>query len=182
VTTRTWLAVVLLGWACAANAGPGEHDAATDVLRTATGPNEAVDLTRQTLLYAQEYSDPWVHVWNTLLETEGDLGVPLESADTATGAVVFRLQTSTPRVAGKHASLYLDCGRGPGGTPRVDNYQLTLRLTALVERMGSDRTLVRTGLVGSARDRSTTADPLPCSSTGAFEKRALAILTARLGS
>jgi hypothetical protein len=179
--TRRWLTIGLLGWACANNPAPGEHDAATDVVRTATGPNEAVDLTRQTLLYSQEFAQPWGHVWNTLVETDEDLGMPLESADTTTGAVVFRLQTSTPRIAGKHASLFLDCGRGPGGTARVNSYQLTLRLTAHVEHVGSDRTLVRTGLVGYARDRATTADPLLCSSTGALEKRALAILLARLG-
>lgn len=182
MTTRPWLAVITLGWACAANPGVGEGNTTTDVLRTATGPNEAVDLTRQTLLYTQEYAEPWVEVWNALLAVDEELGLPVESADTTTGAVVFRLQTSTPRIAGRHASAFLDCGRGPGGTPRVDTYQLTLRLTTLVERLGSDRTLVRTGLVGSARDRSTTADALPCTSTGAFEKRALAVLTARLGS
>ena len=182
MTTRSLVAVGLLGWACATTPNPGERDASTDVLRTATGPNEAVDLTRQTLLYAQEYARPWMHVWNTLLKTDEDLAMPLESADTVSGLVVFRLQTSTPRVGTKHASLFLDCGRGPGGAPRVDTYQLTLRLTARVERMGSDRTLVRTGLVGSARDRGTTADPLPCTSTGALERRALDILTARLAS
>lgn len=182
MTRRLWLTTVLIGSACATNPGPDEHDAATAVVRTATGPNEAVDITRQTLLYSQEYPEPWAHVWSTLLDADEDLGMPLESADTTTGAVVFRLHTSTPRIAGKHASLYLDCGRGPGGAPRVDTYQLALRLRAHVERIGSDRTLVRTGLVGSARDRSTTADQLPCTSTGAFEKRALAILAARLGS
>jgi len=181
MTTRRWLAMAALGWACASARVPGEQDATTDVRRTATGPNEAVDLTHQTLLYGQEYRRPWGEVWNTLFAAEEDIGFPLESADTTTGAITFRLQTSTPRVAGKHASLYLDCGRGPGGAPRVDTYQLTLRLTAQVVRVASDVTLVRTGLVGYARDRGTTADPISCSSTGAFEKRALAVLIARLG-
>jgi len=174
--------IAALGWACASNPGPGDYDATTDVHRTATGPNEAVDVTHQTLLYAQEYGLPFVQVWNALLAAEGDLGIPLESADTTTGEIVFRLQTTTPRVAGKHASQFLDCGRGPGGVARVDTYQLILRFTAYVERMGTDRTLVRTGLVGYARDRATTADPVPCGSTGTFEKRALAVLTARIGS
>jgi len=178
--TRSWLAVVLVSWGCAANTGAGAQDTATDVLRTATGPNEAVDLTRQTLLHTREYAVPPTHVWSTLLELEEDFGMPLESADTTTGTVVYRLQTSRPRVGERHASLYLDCGRGPGGTPRVDTYQLTLRLTAYVERITSTRTLARIALVGYARDRATTADPLPCTSSGAFEERALAILTARL--
>jgi hypothetical protein len=177
---RLRLGLVLLVVGCAANTAR-EQDASTDVVRTVVAPNEAVDLTRQTLLYSQEYEAPPDHVWSTLLDVEEDLGLPFESADTTTGTVIFRLQTSSPRVAGKHASLYLDCGRGPGGTPRVDTYQLTLRLTAHVESIASDRTLVRTALVGYARDRGTTADQIPCTSTGQFERRALAILTARLG-
>ena len=177
---RRWLALVLVSWGCAANTGAGSPETTTDVLRTATGPNEAVDLTRQTLLHAREYAVPSTHVWSALLEIEQDLGMPLESADTTTGTVVYRLQTSRPRVGEKHASLYLDCGRGPAGAPRVDTYQLTLRLTAYVERVTSTRTVARIALVGSARDRSTTADPLPCTSLGALEERALAILTARL--
>ena len=172
---------MLLVSGCAANTGIRERDASTDVVRTATGPNEAVDLTRQTLLYAQEYAVARADAWMALRAAEQDLGLPLESADTTTGVLLFRLQTATPRIAGKHASLYLDCGRGPGGTPRVDTYQLTLRFTAYVEHIAPRRTLVRTSLIGYARDRGTTADQIPCTSTGQFEKRALAILTARLG-
>lgn len=171
--------MVLLVAGCAASTSR-EQGASTDVVRAAVAPNEAVDITRQTLLYSQEYAATRTAVWSMLLDAEGDLGMPLESVDTTTGAVVFRLQTSTPRVAGKHASLYLDCGRGPGGTPRVDTYQLTLRLTAYVKPISLDRTLVRTALVGYARDRSTTADQLPCTSSGQFERRALGILGARL--
>jgi hypothetical protein len=151
-------------------------------VRTAVGPNEAVDLTRHTYLHGQEYAAPRVDVWNTLLDLDEELGLPLESADTTTSTVVFRLQTATPRVAGRHASIFLDCGRGPGGTPRVDTYQLTLRLTVLVESIASDRTMVRTSMVAYARDRSTIADQIPCKSTGQFERRALAVLAARLGS
>lgn len=176
-----WGAALLLAWGCAANTGMRERDASTDVVRTATGPNEAVDLTRQTLLYAQEYSVPLADVWMAVLASEQDLDLPLESADTTASVILFRRHTATPRIGGKHASLYLDCGRGPGGTPRVDTYQLTLRFTAYVERVAAQRTLVRTSLQGYARDRGTTADQIPCTSTGQFEKRALAILTARLG-
>jgi len=172
--------MVLLVVGCAAST-VREPDASTDVVRTAVAPNEAVDLTRQTLLYSYEFAAPRDHVWHTLLDVEEELGMPLESADTTTGTVVFRLQTPTPRIAGKHASRYLDCGRGPGGTPRVDTYQLLLRLTAYVEFIAPERTLLRMALVGYARDRGTTADQLPCTSTGQFERRALAILTARLG-
>jgi hypothetical protein len=176
---RLRLGLVLLAVGCAPNRAP-EPDASTDVVRAAVAPNEAIDLTRQTILYDQEYAATREHVWNALLTAEEDLGMPLESADTAAGTVVFRLQTPSPRIAGKHASLYLDCGRGPGGTPRVNTYQLTLRLTAYVQPIAAQGMLVRTALVGYARDRGMTGDQLPCTSTGQFERRALAVVAARL--
>lgn len=179
---RRCLGILVFLAGCAANTGTREQDASTDIVRTAVGPNEAVDLTRHTYMHSHEYAVPREHVWNSLLSLEEELGLPFESADTTSGTVVFRLQTATPRVAGRHASTYLDCGRGPGGTPRVDTYQLTLRLTANVETLAPNLTLVGTSLLGYARDRSTTADQIPCKSTGYLERRALALLTARLGS
>jgi len=169
---------LLLG--CASSGTSHEPEAATDVVRTTVAPNETVDLTRQTLLHAQEFAAPRARVWQALLDAEGDFGMPLESVDSSAGTVVFHLLTPSPRIAGTHASIFLDCGNAPGGAPRVNTYQLNVKLTAYVESIDGQRTLLRTGVVAYARDRSTTADQLPCSSSGELERRTLAIVAARL--
>lgn len=176
---RLQFGIVLVVAGCASTPAR-EPDTSTDVVRAAVAPGEAVDLTRQTLLYDQEFSVTRAQVWNALLAAEEDLGMPLESADTAAGTVVYRLHTPSPRIAGKHASLYLDCGRSAGGTPRVNTYQLTLRLTAYLKPITEQRTQVRTTLVAYARDRGMTGDQLPCTSSGQLERRALGIVAARL--
>ena len=172
-----FIAIAVAG--CAANPDP-EPDAATDVVRTVVAPGQAVDLTRQTVIQAQEYAASRDQVWGALLAAEQDLAMPLHSADPATGVVEFRVQATTPRIAGRHPSTWLDCGRGPDGGPRVNTYQLALRLTAVVEPVAERSTRVQITLVASARDRAMSGDGLPCTSTGLLEKRALAILAARL--
>jgi hypothetical protein len=178
---RLLLGIVMVIASCAVNPYP-EPDAATDVVRAAVAPGEAVDLTRQTVIQTQEYPATRDQVWGALLAAEEDLAMQLQSADPHAGVVVYRVQATTPRIAGRHASTWLDCGKGPGGGPRVNTYQLTLRMTALVESVAERHTRVQTTLVGYARDRGVIGDGLPCTSTGALEKRALAILAARLAS
>jgi hypothetical protein len=64
----------------------------------------------------------------------------------------------------------------------VNTYQLTLRMTTVVESVAERYTRVKIELVGSAHDRGMSGDGLPCTSTGQLEMRALAILSARLTS
>lgn len=179
MTVRLELGVALLVVGCATTPAP-EPDASTDVVRAAVAPGEALDLTQQTLFYDRAFVAPRVRVWDALLAAEGDLAMQIESADPAGGTVVFYVQTPTPRIAGRHASAWLDCGRGPGGAPRVNTYHLTLRLSVVVESAPENQTRARTAVVAYARDRSVIGDRLRCTSTGKLEQRALAILAAHL--
>lgn len=176
---RLQLGLILLVVGCATNPAP-EPDASIDVVRAAVAPGEALDLTQQTLFYDRAFAAPRARVWDALLAAEQDLVMRIESADPAAGTVVFHVQTPTPRIAGRHASTWLDCGRGPGGAPRVNTYHLTLRLTVVMESAAENQTHARTAVVAYARDRSVIGDRLPCTSTGKLEQRALAILAARL--
>jgi hypothetical protein len=178
---RRLLGIVIVAAGCAVNPDP-EPDAATDVVRTAVAPGEAVDLTRQTVIRTQEYLATRDQVWGALLAAEEDLAMQLHFADPTTGVVVFQVQATSPRIAGRHPSTWLDCGRGPDGGPRVNTYQLTLRMTTVVESVAERYTRVKIELVGSAHDRGMSGDGLPCTSTGQLEMRALAILSARLTS
>ncbi|HEY7684977.1 MAG TPA: hypothetical protein VH833_02605 [Gemmatimonadales bacterium] len=178
---RRLVSIVIVAAGCAVNPNP-EPDAATDVVRTVVAPGQAVDLTHQTVIQTQEYPATRDQVWGALLASEEDLAMQLHSVDSARGVVVYRLQATSPRIAGRHPSTWLDCGRGPDGGPRVNTYQLTLRMTVVVEPVAERHTRVQTALVGSAHDRGVSGDGLPCTSSGQLEKRALAILAARLAS
>lgn len=180
---RTLLAILLVCSGCSARAtGGSEPDASTGVVRTTLAPGETMDVPRHTVLHGQEYAHGRERVWDALMAAETDLGIPLQSADPAAGVAVFYLQTATPRIAGRHAAAWMDCGRAPGGAPRVNTYHLTLRLTARLEAIAEGATRVQMSLLAYARDRGTVADQLPCSSSGQLERRALALLAARLGA
>lgn len=173
--------VAVCGTACASG-GAREPDVTSAVVRTTVAPNETVDLTHQTLLPSQEFGAPRAPVWAAVLASADDIGMPVESADSTSGKITFALRALSPRIAGHPAAQYIDCGQGPGGTPRVGLYQLNLRLTTHVESVLGGRTLVHAGLVATAQDRATTADQLPCTSSGQFERRVLAIIAAHLSS
>jgi hypothetical protein len=179
---RTPLALVLLTLSCASQQTGSGGEASIDPVRTVVTPGEAIDITRHTTIHAQEFAVARERVWDALMGAEADFGMPLQSADPVAGVAIYYFQTATPRIAGRHASSWLDCGRAPGGAPRVNTYHLTLRLRATVEQITADATRVRMSLLGYARDRGIVGDPLPCTSSGQLEKRALAVLVARLGS
>ena len=172
-----WMVIVTA--ACTPHS-TGDGTTTTDVLRTAVAPTEAIDVTRFSLIHAEEYAATRDQVWNALLAAQEDLAMPLQSADTAGGVVVYYVQANSPRIAGKPAWTWVDCGRGPGGAPRVDSYRLTFRLLAVVEPAGGDLMRVRTKLLAYARESGATGDALPCSSTGELEQRTLAIVAARV--
>jgi hypothetical protein len=54
---RRVFGIVVVAVGCAVNPDP-EPDAATDVVRAAVAPGEAIDLTRQTVIQTQEYLAP----------------------------------------------------------------------------------------------------------------------------
>lgn len=178
---RSRSAIVLLSLGCAVSQ-TGEPGGSTDPVRTTMAPGETMDVTRHTAIHAQEFAVSRVRVWDALMGAEAEFAMPLQSADPVAGVAIYYLQTATPRVAGRHASSWLDCGRAPGGAPRVATYHLTLRLTVTLEPVAEEATRVHISLVSSARDRGVVGDPLPCTSTGQLEKRALAVLAARVGS
>lgn len=174
------LAWIMIAAAACATHAAADGEGSTDVLRTAVSPTEAIDVTRHTEIHSQEYAAPRDQVWSALLAAQEDLAMPLLSADTAGGVVVYLVQANTPRIAGKPVWAWVDCGRGPGGAPRTSGYRIKVRLTAVMESVAGGGTRVRTKLLASAREIGTIGDELPCPSTGGLEKRILAIVAARV--
>ena len=174
----SWLA--LCAAACASAAVAERQGASTDVVKTTIAPQETIDLTRQTTMHAADFAATRDQVWTAVLGLAENLGMAVQSADPTAGVVVYYLQAMAPYIGGKPASAWVDCGIGPSGGPRADTYQITLRVTAVVEAGAKNQTRVRVMLVGFARDRGMSTNRLPCTSTGGLEPRTLAAVAARL--
>jgi hypothetical protein len=174
-----WLILGLVG--CASAPHDDGEATSTNVIKTSVAPQQTVDLSHQTVIHAGEYSATRDQVWTALLAAAEDLAMPVASADTATGIVIYSVRTTGARVAGRPASYWVDCGRGPAGAPRADTYQVTLRVSAAMAPMKSG-TRVNATLVGFARERGMSGDGLPCTSTGELERRTLAAVAAKLPS
>jgi hypothetical protein len=174
-----WL--ILCATGCATASQSDEPRSSTDVVKATIAPQQTLDLTHQTVIHAGEYPATRDQVWTALLAAADDLGMPLQSADSASGIVIYVVRTTGARVAGRPASAWVDCGRGPAGAPRADTYQVTLRVSAAMAPTKSG-TRVNATLVGFARERGMSGDGLPCTSTGELERRTLAAVAAKLPS
>jgi len=109
------------------------------------------------------------------------LKVPMELVDT----VQFRIGNPgfrrTGTFAGKRLSTWLQCGDGITG-PNADSYRVTLSLHTLVQPGPEGGSLVRTAVLAGAVNVGEGAgrQPLPCSSTGALERRIRELVEAEL--
>lgn len=175
-----WMALFVAG--CASASTTDEPSGSMDVVRTTIAPRETMDITRDNTHYTRDYAAARDQVLRVLLAAEDDIGVPLQAADPNTGTVVYFVQANTPRILGKPAWTWVDCGRGAGGTPRASTYRITLTLTTVVEGVADNLARVRVMLVGTARDRGLSVDEIQCTSTGQLEKHVLAVVSARLAS
>jgi hypothetical protein len=177
---RTWMALVVAG--CASGSSTNEPPGSMDVVRTTIAPRETIDITRDNTHYTRDYPVARDQVLRVLLAAEEDIGIPLHAADPNTGTVVHFIQANSPRIAGKPAWTWVDCGRGAGGTPRASTYRVTLTLTTVVEGVADNLARVRVVLVGTARERGLSVDEVQCVTTGQLEKHVLTIVSARLAS
>lgn len=177
---HVWMTVFVVG--CASSAAVDEEPGSMDVVRTTIGPRQTIDLTRDNTHYTREYDVTRDQILRVLLAAEEDIGIPLHAADPKTGTLVHLIEATTSRIAGKPAWTWVDCGRGAGGTPRTSTHRITLRVTSVVDSIGSNRARLRVTLGGSARDRGLSADELQCTTTGQLERHVLAVVFARLTS
>lgn len=151
-----------------------------DVVTTTIAPQQTMDITRENTLYAADYQASREAVLRALLATEEHLEMTVHSADPGTGTVVYFIQASSPRVAGKPVWTWVDCGMGAGGTPRTTTHRITLTLTSVVDGDSGDRARMRVMLVGTARNTGLSVDEVQCTTTGRLEKHVLEVVSARL--
>lgn len=157
---------------------PPQDPATTATVRGAIGPDQALDLSRETVFKQIQLSATRARVWNELLGAHAALGFEAVRLDQQRGQATFQVSNRVRTIANKPASRYLDCGRGPAGS-RTDTYRLTMEVTHVLSNERADVTTLQTGLRAWARHPGTSADPVPCSSLGLLETEINGIVMAR---
>lgn len=174
----SWPILLLLA-ACGPRSTGHEMPGEIENVKAKISPHETVDLTRRTLVHSVEFAYARKQVWAALLAAHEDAGMALIQMDEKAGLLAYEFRDRNRNIAGKLASSYVDCGMGPGG-PRADTYRLTLRLTHEVESSHETMTRLSSRMHASARHPGMSSDIVECSSTGAFEKRIVGLVAARL--
>jgi hypothetical protein len=119
-------------------------------------------------------------VWKALLATHEALGIPIESADPRTYRATFFVQVYSHRIGGQPAVLYVDCGFGAAGQ-RAGTYRLRLKVSHSLESIGDKRTQLNTLLqITAHNNEGVSGDELPCTTTGALEKRISSMVAAQM--
>lgn len=100
-----------------------------------------------------------------------ELKIPADVQDSAQGRVESNVFHRSGSLGGKQISTYLGCGDGITG-PYADSYRVYMIVMTTVTPKGTDRSTVRTVLLGGAVNVSEGArQPMACESTGRWEIR-----------
>lgn len=175
----TWKALVaLVISACASAPAPGPA-VGTSSDRVTVGVNQTTEITHDLTYHEVRFTAPRTEVWKALLEAHAALGIPLVAADSVGGQLQYRTADARGRIGQRSASHYLDCGNGPAGA-RADTYQLRIEILQFLDTPQAGATRLRTQLLGSARSRDTSGDPIHCTTTNELEKEIAGMVSARL--
>ena len=99
------------------------------------------------------------------------LGLQIAESDPATGTQSTVFHRARVRLGRARLSSYLDCGTGALGLPIADNYQVNFQAsTTLFPDSATQKTTVRTRLRATAKPDGVSGDPVPCYTTGEFER------------
>jgi hypothetical protein len=79
-------------------------------------------------------------------------------------------------------SAYIDCGYTGAGTPASDSYSVTFAILMWVKENPRGGTKVEVLIDGSALQRETTSNAVPCQGTGRLERDLVHALKARLAA
>lgn len=106
-----------------------------------------------------------------VLRTYEELKLPTEIQDSAKGRVETGVFHRRGDIGGRQISTYLSCGDGITG-PYADTYRVYMIVMTTVEPRGTDRSAIRSVLLGGAVNVSEGArQPMACESTGRWEIR-----------
>ncbi len=165
-----WLAVAIVGCASSNTLPPSE--ASPDRPATIfTGPNVQTVLAEQPRSFMRTLGAPPTAVWTAVKQVYADYGVPLTVENTLGHQLGNSDFYRTRTFAGSPMAKLVSCGSGITG-PNAASYRIYMSLLTVVDGLGKDSTKVSVTFTTSARDMAggTSADRLPCGSTGELER------------
>jgi hypothetical protein len=109
-------------------------------------------------------------VHRALVVAFGELGIPVEVGDPATGQVANTQFRVSRQLAGERLSRFLSCGETLTG-PRADTDRVLMALVSTVKPVGDGASRVESRVVAVASDVGGTGGKLACTSTGELEQR-----------
>jgi hypothetical protein len=122
-----------------------------------------------------------VAVWQALALVHHQLELPIAEANAREGVMRSGRFRAPRRIDGQRLATFLDCGSTMTGL-RTENSDVYVEMTSVVREGADGSSRVATSVLATARNREgTSTAAVPCTSTGALEKRVATLLRERLG-
>ena len=141
--------------------------------------DQSQDYTREVMIKPTAFAVDRAHLWHAMLAAHTAIGLKAMHADSIDGSATFE-GAGVHKLLGKPTSYYVDCGRGAGNMARADYYSVTLRVDEKVISTDVSSSQLLTKITPTARDRTTSADVVQCTSTGALETAIAGVVMAQL--
>ena len=157
--------------ACGPGSGSSEVAAAPspiEVIKVDVG-GTTIQMTRRLDVMTVEFQATAAQVWSALSTAHLELGIPVVKADRATGTASY-IHRNKGMLDGKRVSTYVDCGSTVTGA-RADMYAVTITENEALSAPRAGTTALSIGLNTWAKNPNESTASVPCSSTGALEKR-----------
>jgi hypothetical protein len=118
---------------------------------------------------AIDVAAPPLTVWAAVKKVYGDLQIPVTLENPAGHQIGNRNFTKSRTLAGQSMVEFVDCGTGMTG-PNASSWRIYISMITVVQPNSKGGTNVQTVFVPSGQDISgTSADRVPCGTTGRFE-------------
>ena len=153
---------------------PTERTVAVDdqnVYRTTVLPNAKVPIPA-----------PPSRVFEAVRQVYGELEIPPGTHDPSTGRVGNTDFWKSRRLGGQAMSTYLSCGETFTG-PAADNYRIYISLISMIRPDGKGASELETAFSAQGQNmEGTSADRIPCGSTGRLEERIRKAVLLKIGA
>lgn len=177
----TVLAVALILGGCGPAARPHMHEETEgrgSIVRTGDGYYVTLPTTEQSSVHTM--LAPVETAWSALIDTYGELGIPIRTIDTGRWTLGNQALEFQRRFKGERLAAFFDCGSDVLGVPIANSYRIRASLLTRLEPF-DNRTLIETRIdaVGTSTDGASSA-VTECNSTGELEDRIATMVMERV--